>query len=154
LVKVKEKKGSQIGKVITFPQGLIGFEGFKNYLLLKLKEYEPFLWLLSLEVKRLKFPLLEPGSFYPRYQPEISKEDLKSLGAKDAKEVKVYCLVSLGNGKTTVNLKGPLLINPKKRLAKQVILLGSSYPLRYPLMKRISDKIKKAHVKDEDKFNG
>lgn len=154
MVKIKEKKKSQVGKVITFPQGLIGFEGFKNYLLLKLKEYEPFLWLLSLETKRLKFPLLEPADFYPDYAPEIPKEDLKSLGAKDVKELKVYCLVSLGNGKTTVNLKGPVLINPKMRLAKQVVLPEPSYPLRYPLMKPISEKIKKAHLKDEGPYNG
>ena len=142
MIGLKEK--TEVGKVITFPQGLIGFEGFKNYLLLKLKEYEPFTWLLSLEEKQLKFPLLEPKSFYPNYQPEITKEDLRSLGVKGVKDLKVYCLVTLGNGKATANLKGPILVNPKKRLAKQVVLTKSSYPLRYPLMEPISEKIKKA----------
>ncbi len=145
MIRLKEK--TQAGKVITFPQGLIGFEGFKNFLLLELEEYEPFFWLLSLEEKKLKFPLLEPRSFYPKYQPELSKEDLKSLGTKQAKDLKVYCLVSVGNGKATANLKGPVLVNPKKRLAKQVVLSGSSYPMRYPLMKGISAKIKRASFK-------
>ena len=147
MIQLKEKKRKEMGKVITFPQGLIGFEGFKNYLLLRLKEYEPFLWLLSLEEKRLKFPLLEPADFYPNYEPEITKEDLKSLGAKDVKELKVYCLVSLGNGRATANLRGPVLINPKMRLAKQVVLAEPSYPLRYPLMQGISEKIKRAPSK-------
>jgi len=152
MIRSMEKGKLQIGKVITFPQGLIGFENFKNFLLLELKEYEPFLWLLSLEEKRLKFPLLEPGSFYPKYQPEISKEDLKSLGAKDTKELRVYCLVSVGNGRVTANMRGPVLINPKRRLAKQVILSKPSYPLRYPLMQKISEKIREPHLRDEDQF--
>ena len=34
----------------------------------------------------------------------------------------------------TANLKGPIVINPKNRRAKQVILMDEQYPTRYPFL--------------------
>jgi hypothetical protein len=33
----------------------------------------------------------------------------------------------------TANLQAPLILNPKKRIAKQVILTDERFPMRYPV---------------------
>ncbi|MDR1858060.1 MAG: flagellar assembly protein FliW, partial [Treponema sp.] len=44
---------------IVFPQGLLGFEGLKDYILLD-AERQPFYWLQSIDVEQVAFVLVSP----------------------------------------------------------------------------------------------
>jgi flagellar assembly factor FliW len=45
------------------------------------------------------------------------------LGLKDPSEALLLCIVTLrGNGCPTVNLKGPIVVNARTRIGKQVVL--------------------------------
>ncbi|MDZ7260855.1 MAG: flagellar assembly protein FliW [candidate division KSB1 bacterium] len=57
------------------------------------------------------------------------------VGAKEG--IQILVVVNFFNDnnlfRITANLLAPIIINVKKRLAKQVILYESQYPHRYPL---------------------
>jgi flagellar assembly factor FliW len=46
----------------------------------------------------------------------------------------VYVILNRGEGGgLTVNLQGPLVFNPVRRLGRQLVLTSSRYAVRYPL---------------------
>lgn len=121
--------------VLQFPAGLLGFEQAKRYVLLGSREEAPFMWLQMLDEPRLAFLVIEPGYVVPDYAPEISDADVQALGLERAEDAWVLNIVTVHpDGRATVNLKGPVLINRRTLVARQVIPLNvSQYPLQHPL---------------------
>lgn len=121
--------------VLQFPAGLLGFEQAKRYVLLGSRQEAPFMWLQMLDEPRLAFLVIEPGYVVPDYAPEISDADVQALGLERAEDAWVLNIVTLHpDGRATVNLKGPLLINRHTLVGRQVIPLNvSQFPLQHPL---------------------
>jgi flagellar assembly factor FliW len=128
--------------VIQVPEGILGFGSDKRYVLLEDPQQEPFLWFQSLDDPQLAFVLVDPHLFFPDYQVAISREEIADLELKDASEARilVVLVVSEDPGKITANLKGPLVLNPRTRQAKQVVLLDEQYGTRHPLLAQLSDR--------------
>ncbi|OWZ84851.1 flagellar assembly protein FliW [Natranaerobius trueperi] len=122
-------------KVITFPNGLIGFSDHKRYLLLEGEEGTPFWYLQSVENEALFFVLIDPNQFFNDYQIDIHKNELASIDLEDSSSAVVLTLVTVPDdiNKATANLKGPLIINPDRRLGKQIVLHPSPYGTKHPL---------------------
>lgn len=123
-------------KVITFPSGLIGFGDYRRFLLLEDEEGSPFWYLQSVEDAELFFVLINPVAFFQDYQVEVKPEELQAIDLDDPNKAVVLALVTVPEQdvkQATVNLKGPLVINPDRRLGKQVVLHPSSYSTRHPL---------------------
>jgi len=110
--------------IITFEQGLLGFEELKQFAIIDLEECLPFEWLVSVEDPIVAFPILNPTLFFSDYKPSLSKDDLISLNIKKEKDVEMFCIVTLDKKpeNVTLNLKGPILINMKNKMGKQVVL--------------------------------
>src|SRR5437764_8139328 len=121
--------------VITLPMGLLGFEKVKHYTLLGSAEEAPFLWLQMVEDPNLAFLVVSPFVVIDCYQPDISDEEVKFLELTEAKDAWVLNIVTVHpDGKATVNLKGPIVINRRTLIAKQVVPLNaSSYSLQHPV---------------------
>jgi flagellar assembly factor FliW len=108
--------------IIRLPYGLLGFEKVKNYVLLTRPHDEPFAWLQMLDGARHAFLVLSPFVVMPEYQPDIAEADVKFLELTTPADAQVVNIVTLrGNGRATINLKGPVVINRHTMLAKQVI---------------------------------
>jgi len=124
--------------VIEFPHGLLGFEEHKRFGLFAVEDQKPFLWLISLEQPELAFVIIDPRHFQPDYDPKISPADLSELRAEDPKELNLYAIVTLSKDptKTTANLSGPLVVNPRQRLGKQIVLLEPEYPIKFKILKK------------------
>jgi len=122
--------------VLRFPEGIIGFEKLKRYVILEVGEYEPFRILLSLDDPDLGFPLIAPFLLFPDYAPEVSPLDIRGLGLSSIEEGQIFCVVTLGRPKetSTMNLRGPIVIHPGARIAKQIILTQSTYPVDQPIV--------------------
>ena len=118
--------------IITFPEGLLGFEEFKRYVIMDVKECEPFQWLLSVEDPELGFPVLRPIFVYPQYEAELLEEWAE--GEPNAQIV--YLIVTLEGDPTrvTANLKGPIVIDANRRLGRQIVLISRDYPTNHPLI--------------------
>ncbi len=69
------------------------------------------------------------------YNPEVDDELLKPLG--DLRQEDVLVLVTLtvpqDLTKMTVNLKGPVIINSRNRIACQSIIDGEQYKVKFPI---------------------
>ena len=123
--------------IITFEQGLLGFEELKQFAIIAVEECLPFEWLVSLEDPMVAFPILNPTFFFSDYKPSLSKDDLVLLDIKKEKDVEMFCIVTLGKKPedVTLNLKGPILINMKNKMGKQVVLAEDYYSLNQLLIR-------------------
>lgn len=117
-------------KTIHFPEGLVGFTDYRNFVIIHIEKYWPFLWLQSVDNGSLSFVMTDPFIFFPDYSPELSDDDVQFLGIDDPNAVVIYSLISFKKDiqqSTRFNLFAPLCINHKMNRAKQVILNNSKY---------------------------
>jgi len=123
-------------QVITFPDGLPGFESARRFIILSTPEHVPFHWMEAVEGPRLRFALINPLKFRPDYQPRIKKVDLDSLLIQDPKDLLFYVIVTVKQPmqESTANLMGPVFINIRERIGKQVIIENDDYGPRERLM--------------------
>ena len=121
--------------VVHMPLGLLGFEKYKSYVLTQTEEEAPFSWLQAAEHPSLAFLVIHPSEIPLEYQPDLSDEDVRFLGLENPADARILNIVTLrANGRATVNLKGPLVINQRTLRGKQVIPVNASqFSLQYPL---------------------
>ena len=128
-------------QIIHIPNGIIGFPAERKYVFLEQKKGSPFLWLQSVDNGALAFVLIDPLLFKPDYRVEIGPEDAEVLGLKNGGETaQIMAIVNILNRTQdgsptaiTANLLGPIVINPQKRLAKQVVNYDGQYSHRHPI---------------------
>jgi flagellar assembly factor FliW len=122
---------------VTLPEGLIGFEECKRYVVLNHGENSPFRWLQSLDNGAVAFPVMDPWQFRPDYAPTVSDADAKELGLDEQSPKLVFTIVTIpkDNPKAmTANLVGPVVINPVTRTGKQVVVTDDQYTTRHSIM--------------------
>lgn len=120
-------------QVIRFPVGLPGFEKARKFIIMSVPEHQPFHWMECVdEDNNIRFAIINPMAFRPDYQPKIKKDELASLDIKDPKDLLLYVIVTLRSPlvESTANLMGPLFINIRDRVGKQIIIENDAYSLR------------------------
>lgn len=127
-LEVEEKE------LISFVEGILGFEDVKKYILLT-KEGSSFSYLQAVEVPELTFVLIRPGEFFADYEIELSDEQAKALEVTKADEVAIYALVAVPQNlkEMTVNLQGPIIINANLRTASQIVVHNLRYHTKHRL---------------------
>lgn len=115
---------------IELPQGLIGFGAYKRAELLYMPDHLPFLWMkLYCPTDHLHFIVIEPGGIVPGYHPEIFDEDADQLDLRDPAEAMILNIVTLKNQnpvEATVNLIGPIVVNRRTRIGRQLVISNYS----------------------------
>jgi flagellar assembly factor FliW len=121
--------------IITLPLGLLGFEQVKKFVLLTLPGEEPFMWLQMLDNRNQGFVVVAPATVMPTYAPDIVQQDIEFLGIQSAADAIVLNIVTIRtNGETTINLKGPVIINRNTLVGKQCIPANvSAYNLQHAI---------------------
>lgn len=118
--------------IITFEDGLYGFEDVKNYVILREDGVEGISFLQSTLDIHPSFVLLDPFDVLRDFEPKLSNEDIKYFNSSDSLKFMLIAIVGQDYSKTVVNLKNPIVIDALTQKGKQVIL-ENDYPLRYPL---------------------
>ena len=128
-------------QIITFPSGLVGFSEDRRFVIREDDAAAPFLWLQSVDNNGLAFVMIEPHVSVSNYELALTQEHLKKLDAKNIEELSVFVLVTMSKEMkdVTINLQGPLLFNPEKRLGLQFIIPDGKYSTRHLLF---GDKLK------------
>ena len=124
-------------KIINMSRGILGFPEDKRYVLIPHREGSPFHWLQSVDTPGLAFVVASPGRFFQDYVFDISDEVEKDLEIESPEEVDCLVIITIPREnpkKPTANLLGPIVINVKKRLARQVVLDPNVYPVECPLI--------------------
>ena len=124
---------------ILLPTGIIGFGAYKRAELLYLPGHLPFLWMkLHGSADPLHFVVIEPGGIVPGYEPEIFDEDAEGLALRDPSEAMILNIVTLQRQEpveATVNLIGPIIINRRTRLGRQLVISNySRYSAHHPIV--------------------
>lgn len=124
-------------KIITMTQGMLGFEQFKRYIILDHHPDTPFKWWQSIDDPGLAFVIVDPLLFKTDYEVTISREEAADLNLEDTSKGTTIVVLSIPKGdpaKISANLMAPLIINHEHKLAKQIVLINSSYPTRFYLL--------------------
>ncbi|RXK52938.1 flagellar assembly protein FliW [Oleiharenicola lentus] len=121
------------------PQGLIGFKDYTRAELLYMPDHLPFLWLkLHRGSEAVHFIVIEPGGLVPGYAPELFDADAEALDLKDASEAMLLNIVTLQHQnplEAKVNLVGPIVMNRRTRIARQLVIANySHYSAHWPLV--------------------
>lgn len=130
-------------EIICFPDGLPGFENDKKFIVLNHPDSDsPFKWLQSVDNTDLAFVIINPFLFKPDYEFDIPKHVLEKLKIKEEKEVLVYSIVVVPEDitKMTANLLGPIIINSKEKLGKQIIVDDNRYKTKHYILEEAKAK--------------
>lgn len=129
--------------VLHFPEGILGFNELRRFVLLDDPSDELFAWLQSCEDPNVAFPLLEPELFSSNYSIQLTKHDLEALELQDITGARVFAIITVPADPTqmTANLKAPIVINIGRRLARQVVLQDNGLAIREPIFSRLQQRV-------------
>jgi flagellar assembly factor FliW len=139
-------------------EGMLGFEHLKRYVVLAHPKNDktPFLWFQSVDNGSIAFVVVRSFDIKPDYEPVISDDEVELLEITSAgpENVVLLSVVTIRSDpfKVTANLRAPIVINAKKMLAKQVVLVEGDYPVRYSLAGQNTPSGEKIHRKEEMAF--
>jgi len=125
---------------INLPQGLFGFEDYKDYVLFD-AEHQPFFWLQSVDEQEIAFILVNPFLFRPDYEVNISNEELAEIGITSPENALIFVIVTVpqDGGPMTANLQGPLIINKDKMAAMQAVLSDVRWKTRHDIIAELQN---------------
>ena len=125
----------RVESVIKMPLGLLGLEEFKRFTLQANPNEDPFLWLKVLDEPKVSFLVLSPFVVLPTYEPDILDADELFLELRDPQDTLILTIVTMrGSQQATINLKGPIVLNRRTMVAKQVIPRNApDYSVAHPL---------------------
>lgn len=120
-------------EIITFSDGLFGFEDIKKYIIFQMEEDNPLMWMQSIEEGSLAFIIIRPFEFNPNYSLQLSDNDVEELGLTSPDDSDIFGIVVVPEdpSKMTANLQGPIVINRILKKGKQVISTSPKHKLKH-----------------------
>lgn len=118
-------------QIIFFEDGLFGFEDVKRFVILSIDGSDSLKCLQSVDRMEVAFIIVNPWDVYKDYEADIDDSELISLGSSDADDLLVYSIVTISEDNMTTNLIGPVIINIKMKLGRQVVLHNSGYTTKH-----------------------
>lgn len=120
--------------VLTFPQGLPGFEPCHHFVVISSSEIAPLQCLHGLDDPPASFVAIDPRLVIADYRAVLPDADRDRLGAAEGAPLVWLALVTLGaDGHATVNLRAPVVIDAVRMVGCQVAPHESLYSLRHAL---------------------
>ena len=122
--------------LILMQRGILGFERYKRFVLLKPSSDEPLLWLQAVDDPALAFVVANPSVIKRNYNPAIMEYELELLDIQRGEDIVLLSILTfhvppLG---VTANLRAPIVINTANRKGNQVVLEDPAYPIQYPVL--------------------
>ncbi|MDD4584109.1 MAG: flagellar assembly protein FliW [Eubacteriales bacterium] len=117
-----------------FPEGIYGFaEDTQFAIFARSFDGVSFLYLQSVINLTPCFLVFEPWDLCPDYKPILTKEDLKDCKAETYNDLIFLVIATVYDSieDLSINIKSPIVLNPKTKKAKQVILQNPDYQVRY-----------------------
>ncbi len=122
-------------RVITLPNGLLGFPQATRFCLLEPGDDACFFWLQSLDEPSLAFVVTDPSLFVSEYSVPIRPEQVTELKLDTLEDAQVFVIVNKVDQQLTGNLQGPVVINTRTRMGEQLVLAEKRWTTRHPLVR-------------------
>ena len=121
--------------IIEFTEGLLGFENLKKFFIVDPGDQTLILWLQSTDDAGTAFPIIEPKIFQPNYMVKLLPVELNSLALENLQNASVYTVLTIPQNVTemSANLKAPVIINNKTKMARQIVLQDSKLEVRFKM---------------------
>lgn len=121
-------------KTVHFPEGLIGFEHLRDFIVMPNEKEGPLFWIQSVDDPQVAFVLTDPTNFFLEYRVKPDTRECQKLGIQPKDNCFCLSVVTVPQDrKITLNLVAPILFSPDSNRAIQVILDNSPYNTRTPL---------------------
>lgn len=125
-LEINTRYGRQVvarSSLLSFPQGLPGFEDLREYKLFHEEDGTTLYYLQSTQDPDIRLPLITPAACQVDYRIELSDEDIERLQARPDDELLVMVTVrddadQPGAG-ITANFMAPIVINATNRIGMQ-----------------------------------
>ncbi len=132
------RNGVSESSVVRVAGGLIGLAGQENFVIIQHQDNTPFYWLQSVDEPELALVMVNPLLFKEDYDPPIPLSVHQELDIQNAGEISIFVIVTIPAGNPqgmTANLLGPLVVNPRSRQARQLVLDDRIYSHRFQIFK-------------------
>jgi len=125
--------------IITFHEGLLGFDKLTRYFIVDPGDSTLILWLQSVEDEKIAFPIIEPKIFKPDYIAKLLPADLNGLELENLNSAKLYSILTIPANvvEMSANLKAPIVVNNAKKVAKQIVLADSKLTVKHEMYKEL-----------------
>ncbi|MBN1142134.1 MAG: flagellar assembly protein FliW [Deltaproteobacteria bacterium] len=121
-------------QTLFFPEGLIGFEKLRRFVVIPNKKEGILFWIQSVEDPEVAFIVTDPTQFFLDYRVVPDQQEQQKLEIADVGGCFNLVVVTVHPDKAvTLNLAAPILFAPATNRAIQVILEGTAYQPRTPL---------------------
>lgn len=131
-------------KMITFPNGIIGFPELERFLLIydAEKDKNGISWLQSIDEPAFAMPVVDPLKLESDYNPMVEDEVLNVLGELKQESMLVLVTMTVPSDitKMTANLKAPIIINADNNKACQLIIEDERYKVKHPVYEILKSK--------------
>lgn len=129
--------------VITFPEGILGFQDLRQFVLLDDPNDDIFAWLQSCELPSIAFPVLESEIFGHKYTAQLNRTDLESLKMTTDQLPFYLNIITIPDDPTqmTANMKAPIVINTAQRLARQCVLQDNNLAIKEPIFTKLQGRV-------------
>jgi len=125
-------------KIISVPDGIIGFPDFRRYALLDSSSGASlFLWLHSVDSPDLAFVITDPTVFVPDFKIQTSEPALERLDLQRKSAPALFVITTIPENdpdRVSINLLAPLLYFADENSLYQIILEQTDRPLRFYLL--------------------
>ncbi len=126
-------------RLMTFPNGLLGFPSHTRFALIQTGSENYFFWLQSVDDPNLAFVVTDPSTFFKNYEVPMRDELHQELQVSDPAFLQVFVICNKVGDWLTGNLLGPIIVNASNRLAQQVVLTEKKWTTRQPLLRLSSE---------------
>ena len=129
--------------VLTFNEGLLGFQDLRQFVLLDDPNDVIFAWLQSCELPSVAFPVLEPELFGQKYNVNLNRTDLESLKMQIGQVPAYLSIITIPNDPTqmTANVKAPIVINLEQKIARQCVLQDNNLAIKEPIFTKLQSRV-------------
>ena len=128
------KQSSAVDGVVTFSEGLPGFEAHRQFVLVASADMEPFTVMQGVDASAPSFVAVDPRMVDRSYPTTLDRVDLARLAAHEREPLLWLAIVAAhDDGHATANLRAPVVINPGTMRGIQIIAVESPYRTDHPL---------------------
>ena len=141
MIKINTKRFGEMefseDSVVKVLGGLIGLAGHEDYIIIRYQDDSPFYWLQCVNDPELALVMINPLIFKADYDPPLPLSLHQELDIQNPGELSLFVIVTIPPGRPqemTANMLGPVVMNPRSRRARQLVLDDRLYSHRYKVI--------------------
>lgn len=141
--------------ILNFKEGILGFDALRRFFIVDPGDKTLILWLQSIDDAATAFPIIEPKIFKPDYIVKLLPAELTSLELEDLSNASIYTVLTIPQTVTemSANMKAPIVINNKSKVARQIVLQDSKLEVRFKMYNELKKYIVNYSSDDSKRTN-